>query len=381
MLDRHALDELIAIDAEPAVSIYLPTHTAGREVRQDPTRLKNLLSEAERRLTASGGGRGGPSAILEPARRLVADDAFRRHRQAGLAVFLAADFSRVHGLPVEVRDEVVIGPQFHIKPLLPAVENERRFWLLTISASRTRLYRGDGEAMREWSAAALPQGVGTVRQESEYEEAHAASPGGRRGGLTKAQPLGDAPDELKKAQLIELLRRIAAAAAAPVRQNPAPVVLAATPEIQGQFRRVARLSELLADGIVENPDAVPTPVLARCAAGLVDHRAEAVREAALGQLKSALGNGDGRAATHPEAILKAASNGRVDRLFLCGDQHVWGRFDAGAGRVLVHGSPVEGDVDLLDCAAVMTLRHGGALSLVDPARLPRRSIAAALLRY
>lgn len=40
MFSRNDLDELVAMDARPAISIYLPTHVAGREIRQDPIRLK-----------------------------------------------------------------------------------------------------------------------------------------------------------------------------------------------------------------------------------------------------------------------------------------------------------------------------------------------------
>ena len=61
MFSRSDLDELVAMDARPAVSIYLPTHIAGREIPQDPIRLKNLLSSAEERLAchmAQAGDRG-----------------------------------------------------------------------------------------------------------------------------------------------------------------------------------------------------------------------------------------------------------------------------------------------------------------------------------
>jgi len=40
MLFRNDLDELLAFDQYPAVSVYLPTHPAGREVRQDAIRLR-----------------------------------------------------------------------------------------------------------------------------------------------------------------------------------------------------------------------------------------------------------------------------------------------------------------------------------------------------
>ena len=42
MFLRHDLDQLLACDKSPAVSIYLPTHLGGREVRQAAIRLRNL---------------------------------------------------------------------------------------------------------------------------------------------------------------------------------------------------------------------------------------------------------------------------------------------------------------------------------------------------
>jgi hypothetical protein len=100
MFSRSDLDELVAMDARPAVSIYLPTHIAGREIRQDPW----------------------------------------RHQQQGLAVFLAPGFNHIHKLPIPVPEESFLGDHFHFKPLLPLLEDAGSFWLLTISANHTRLY-------------------------------------------------------------------------------------------------------------------------------------------------------------------------------------------------------------------------------------------------
>ena len=52
MFLRNDLDQLLAFDKRPAVSLYLPTHPAGREVRQDAIRLRKLLSAAAKRLAA-----------------------------------------------------------------------------------------------------------------------------------------------------------------------------------------------------------------------------------------------------------------------------------------------------------------------------------------
>ena len=38
----------------PAVSIFVPTHRAGKEIRQNPIRLKNLVKQAEDQLVKEG---------------------------------------------------------------------------------------------------------------------------------------------------------------------------------------------------------------------------------------------------------------------------------------------------------------------------------------
>lgn len=53
MFLRNALDELLTCAARPAVLIYLPTHEAGCEIREDFIRLRNLLGAAARRLGAA----------------------------------------------------------------------------------------------------------------------------------------------------------------------------------------------------------------------------------------------------------------------------------------------------------------------------------------
>ena len=258
--------------------------------------------------------------------------------------------------------------------------------MLTISARQVRLYRATRWTIAETTGIELPQGVAELREESEFQEQHYAAPTGRparagQTGLDKAQSFGQSPEELRKDQLLQYLRRAAAAVEPVVRRQPAPVVLAAAPEIQGNFRALAHWQELLSDGIRENPDALPQDELHRKACKLVAPREEAERATALDWLHSLLGNQNGKAAGKLEDIIKAAHYGRIDRLFLSEGDPLWGRFDAGSDSVTAHDVAVEGDDDLLDYAALMTLRQGGCVTLVDRTRLPPDGPAAAILRY
>ncbi|HEY1259334.1 MAG TPA: hypothetical protein VGF34_08790 [Stellaceae bacterium] len=378
MFSHSDLDELVAIDAEPAISLFLSTHAAGREIRQDPIRLKNLLSDVAERLKPA---RRSPAieTLLAPAARLVDDEAFWQHQRGGLAIFLAPDFARIHQLPAAVAEELVVGTRFHIKPLLPLVVEAGPFWLLCLSARRARLYHGTRRELTEASGLDLPAGVDQIRGETEYQEGHYAGPGGRRGGYAKAQSFGPAPDEIRKTELLEMLRRVVTVVEPEIRRKPAPVVLAASSELRGHFREIAGWKEILSDGLDENPDRLRDEELHRAAYALVDEKCRHARKAAVERFNSRIGTG--QATTKPADIVRAARYARIDTLFLCGDEHLWGRFDEAADRIVAHQSPVEGDIDLLDDAAVMTLRHGGEVMLVDRQQLPPPGLVGALLRY
>jgi len=384
MFLRHDLDELLAFDQSPAISIYLPTHPVGREVRQDAIRLRNLLSEAAKRLAACDMRGPEIDALLRPARRLIDDEEFWRHQEQGLAIFLGPGFERIHKLPIPVPEELTIAGHFCIKPLLPLIDSAGSFWIVALSASRTRLYQGSRWNFAEVAVLDLPQGIAEIWGETEYQEAHKASPVGRppRGpsGLAKAQALGDAPEELHKTQLIELLHRIAAALEPVIKRQPAPVILVAEPKIQGHFREIAKWKELLPEGVLEFPDAMPMHELHKKACAVFAPRENEARAEWLGRLQTLLGN-NGKATASPEEIVKAARYGRIDRLFLCDGQRLWGSFDEAHDRVVAHREPRAGDDDLFDYAALMTLRQGGNVTLVDRAQLPPTGPAAAILRY
>lgn len=51
LISREEIKTLIEEPKGNCVSIYMPTHPGGPEVRQDPIRFKNLVKEAETRLT------------------------------------------------------------------------------------------------------------------------------------------------------------------------------------------------------------------------------------------------------------------------------------------------------------------------------------------
>lgn len=388
MFTKDDLSDLMTADAAPAVSAFLTTHPAGREVRQDPIRLKNLLGDAEERLMARGLRRPEAEAILAPGRALLDDERFWRFQQQGLAVFLAPGRFHAYRVPVELDETLIVGPKFHIRPLLPLVSADGTFLLLTVSAGRVRLFEGSRFGLGEVEDAGLPESVLEVSGESDYQNMRHASPVARPhsttapGGIPKTHNFGESPEELRKAQLIEFLRRVVNRLEQYLHSRRTPLVLAAHPEVQGHVRALAeRLETLLPEGLSENPDALEEAELHRRAYALVRPLFMAPREAALARVNTLFGEGSPQATMRVEEIVKAARFGRVDTLLLAPGGQLWGRYDEAADTVEAHGSPAPDDVDLLDDAAVHTLLQGGAVHVVAKDELRPGALMQAVLRY
>jgi hypothetical protein len=149
----------------------------------------------------------------------------------------------------------------------------------------------------------------------------------------------------------------------------------------GHFREIAPWRELRLNVIATNPDAMRPDDLHRRAYQMIAAEYEAARMAALQRLDALLGSGGGKATTRPDEIVRAARYSQVATLFVSGDEHLWGTFDEMRDRVVPHGAPKPGDIDLLDYAAVMTLRQGGQVWSVYQQALPPAVRAAAILRY
>lgn len=372
MISRADLETLMRHHAKPCVTLTMPTDPPSLVVRQDAIRLDNLIGQCGRKLAALGLGRTDSVAVLDPARALVGDDAFWAAGRRGLALFLAPGFARVVDLPRAVEELATIGERFRIAPLLPFVgERKTAFYLLAVTAARAVLFRVDGEAMRPEDVD-LPQGVQSIASATDYEQTAAMPPD---------QNLGASPEDLRKGQLLQYLNKLASAVKARVGHVHVPVLLAAQPEIAGNFRKQSELNNLWPQHLDVNPDALDAEELRRRAWEMLADEVENDAEESIDHFNSLFHGSSPRAKTRPDEVVRAARWGRLDTLILGEGQHVWGRFDEQADRVETHREPQAGDDDLLDRAALETLLNGGEVKVVDRDHVPGGGYVAAILRY
>ncbi len=374
MFTRSDLSTLLTADPALGISIFLPTHVLGSEVRQGPIRLKNLTAQARDDLVSTGLERAEAEAFLAPATALIEDYRFWQHQNHGLALFLDGGEPRCYRVPLPLAERVVVGPGFHVRPLLPVLEADGAFLVVTITADQVRLCEASRFALVEDDAADLPRSLDEVLGEADYQNPLQASPVARPNtgsiSISQAQVYGDSPAEWRKGRLVEFARRVAAALQQHVAANPTPIVLVADAEIGGHIKQLGTLGPLLAGVVETNPEAMDDRELHDAAYAVMRPRLDAARTAAAERFATLRGNRDARAVTGIDDVMTAAHQGRIDTLLLVEDETV-------GGRVAEFTATAD---DVLEAVAVQTLQHGGAVHLLPEKELSHPP-AAAILRY
>ncbi len=126
---------------DPCISMFLPIHRAGMETQQDRLRLRNHIRAAENRLLLDDLRSTQIEHLLQPMRALFEDEQFWLHPGDGLALFRSPDVFRTYWLPTSLKEQVVVTDHFYLKPLLPFIVDDERFYILALSQEE----RADGE--------------------------------------------------------------------------------------------------------------------------------------------------------------------------------------------------------------------------------------------
>lgn len=383
-LRRSEFKRLITEREGPHVSIYLPTHRRGPQTRQDPIRLKNLIRDAETRLLDLGKSARDADRILSDGRRLLDDTAFWNHRTNGLCLFLATDFHRRYDLPFRCDELLVVTRRFHLKPVVPLLYRDARFYLLALSQKDVRFFVCDRDRIVQTEVAAMPRSLedATVHEDPERQiQFHTGTPataGGSRPAIYHGHGAGADDAETRLLRYFQVIDR----ALGPVlAADDAPLVLAGVDYLHAIYRKANSYRGLIGEGISGNPQGREEGELHRRAWKVVSPCFEGRRGEALAEYEALSGSGDARRADDLERVLPAALHGRVAYLFVAVGVQQWGSYAAAADRLEIRDEAMPGDEDLLDLAAIHTLAHGGEVYALPPEEMPTEGTVAAVYRY
>lgn len=382
-MDLLTLEELKALVGQnigACASLFMPTHRAGAETRQDPIRFKNLLGQAEEGLRALGLRSPQARELLEPARKLLTDSAFWRHQSDGLAVFAAANLFRFYRLPLDFAELAVVGERCHVKPLLPLFMGDGHFFVLALSQNQVRLLEGTRHSVDEIDLEGIPTslvealGEDREKQLQFHTRTQAPGTGGRAAGFHGHDPADEA-----KGRVLRYFRQVNKGLGQVLRDERAPLVLAGVDYLLPLYKEANTYPHLLEQGITGSPEALAPAELHGRAWEIVQPRFLEAKQAARARYQELVGTG--RTSTTVKEVVLAACHGQVEVLFVAVGIQQWGRFVPETNTVHVSEEPVPGDEELLDLAAIQTVFNGGTVYAVESEKVPGGAPLAAIFRF
>lgn len=359
MIDIHRRDKLIKglLQTEgPRVSIFLPTHRAYPENKQDPIEYKNCVQEAEKLLSAAHPRRVW-EGIIEQLMSLTEDQDFWNHTTEAMAVLAAGDQMAFFVLDAPLEKQTIVGKHFHLAPIYPLLQSIGHAFLTEINRDRFTIYQVSREGIDQ---VMLPDIAASFPELFDDFDANADLNVGSYSGLVGTHHGHRArPEEIEKDR-DKYFRYLDEAFTSLYKDTGIPMILAGTQSNLAEYRQLAKGDFYLESAIQQPLDSL-------------DHKEllSQVKEILKPHLKKGMENlstrisnksNESKAISNISDIVAAAHEGRVELLLL----------------PLQPGETVRPQ---LDEASEQVLLNGGEILSLDPDEMDLVKQYLALLRY
>jgi hypothetical protein len=385
LLSIDELKNLVEQAEQPCVSLYMPTVKAGSEITQNGIRFKNLVRQAEAQLENYEMRSTEAEEFLQPMRELDTEE-FWQNQDEGLAIFLAPGFLRYYKVPITLSELVVVSDRFHLKPIMPLLTGDGKFFLLTLSEKEIHFFEGTRYSIREIQLEDVPTNLEDALQYDEtaktgqFRIGTSAGGGGAMPNAGSFHGQGSPDQDEPQMEVGQFFHAVDAGLHKYLVGQRAPLVLAGIDRLLPSYKEANTYANLvdteilpIKDGVVDAQDLHPK------AWALVEPFYTQQKQAAIEHYHELTNTG--KTSAQLEEAVSAAYYGRVDQLFVAVDVQTWGKFDPQNDEMQIHDEPQPGDEDLLDAAAVQTILNGGMVYALPPDNVPDAAQVAAIFRY
>ena len=360
-MNLHDVHELQDVHTYPCLTITLPTHRTSPDNKQDPIRVKNLVTEGTNRLLGEFPKRE-VAPLIDRLNTLV-DTIDYKYTLDGLLLVVNRDMAREYVLPFTLNERVVVDETFFTRDLVHALNRTRRYWVVALSEQATRLFAATREDLEAITTGGFPM--------------RHTGPGGD-------EPLppgvGINTSAYRDDRHRQFFREVDSAFRAFMAEDPLPLAVVGVDRYLAFFREVSPAIEIIAT-LPGNVDHLSAHDLGRqiwptVSAGFTARRREVLQhlEAAAGPLRvgSTLGEvwhlaglGQGKVLVVEEGFHQPA---RINE---------WGQLDLNVD------DPTAPDVmdDAVDEVIATVLDKGGQVVFVGDGELALHNRIALLLRY
>lgn len=383
MITRDEFIELAQNRNTPSVSIFIPTHRAGKETLNgvDAITLKNQLKQVKQNLEQQGIHKNKITAITKPLSDLVEDGEFWRHQSDGLAAFCSEKEFKKYTVPLKFSESNYISNEFYVKPLIPLFNGDGRFYLLTLKTDAVSFYEGTRYSITEIEVDDLTPSrlEDVVGYDFEQKSLQFRTQQGNQGagsfhGHAKS-------DEKAKTELLQYFRAIDKGLMKLLHEDQTtPLVVASLDYHFPIYREANSYKNLFPRHVSGNPADMDTIELHEKAWQLLKShfsRKRQDKKLLYHELQKS-----GKTSSNLDEILEAAQTGKVDTLFIEKNSDIFGNYINGSGIKTNDYETNAKKIPLLNFAAVKVFEQRGKVFLENRENLPDSSSQInALFRY
>lgn len=375
MISESTVHDLIDYESDLSITITMPTHMRGEDTKQDPIRLKNLISKASELIISKGGTQSQADKLLQPASDLLRKPLFWAHVEYGLVLYISKDKFDLHQLPYPVQEQAYVADHFLITPILPMISMDGSFFVLAVSRQNLRLLRCTRNEVADVTPAGIPTSVEDYLEEDPEKQLqfHTGTHG------QKAMYFGHNANEEDKMIVVEqFFREAERSITNRLKSEGDPLIAVGLSDNINLYKKINNYPRLMSDVIKTNPNDLSDKQLK-------DMGWEFVRTYFLEEMYKSLENFETKSAekfsNNLEEIIEATVMGKTSSIFISTGEARWGYYDEAHNAVQFSSSPNGRDVDLLNWLSIKGLKMGCKVWLLPKEEMPAQSTVAAEFRF
>jgi hypothetical protein len=355
------LNELLNVKGLHHVTIYSPTSRESTDNYQaDKINFKNQLQKAVSQLSAQYGMSDGEAkTYLKSGYDLLEDNTFWQHGSDGLAFFHSSAGTHIKTLPLEMGEpQTYVGNSFMLRPLIPLLNADGRFYILNLNLNDVRLYEATPGTISEVVLnEEVPTQIEDYTKFLEHQE-HTGARSVQGGGGAVHYGQGGGNDS-EKEEIQQYFYELSKAVDDIIQCDPLPTVLAGVEYLIPMYRQASdyhKYEEQSVHGSFSEADAM---LLHEKALDIMEPKFNADRDQAFEKFAEMKG-GDW-VSTETKKVIMAALTGQVETLFVQEDATLWGVFNEQMYELEIYPSSTPETKDLLTEAAIKTITQGGTV--------------------
>jgi hypothetical protein len=385
LFTSNDFERLVANVGGPHLSLFLPSPFVSNDtLEEEDIRLGNLLRSAHQSLTKYWMPDSESREFLQPLKSVSQELLQLNPRRQNVAIFLCGQSFDVFRIAHELNERLIIARAFHIRPLLPCLDEPDPYAVLTLSQHRVALYANTRAGLQPVTDV-MPESFENFEAMLTAEpqtQVRAAAIGGRNKQGTVFHGQGGVRD-VEKVDLENYLKHVDHSVHTYLTQHSGTrLILAGVDSLTATYRANSRCDSIVKNTLQGNVDHLSVEELQRRVESVVGDELHERRKQKFLRIREH----DVPVAEDPEQVLIAASEGRIETLFIDRNATLYGLFiaDQGTLKELHHapsGGPVDSSHDLIELAAVQTIKTGGSVYAVPASDMPVAKRMVAALRF